>query len=227
MTITVAAKPFDPVKYKETTREQWQTAARAWNDWGPSLRAWLGPATELMLDMAKIGPGHRVLDVAAGAGDQTLQTAERVGPTGYVLATDISANILAFAAQNARQAGHRQRRDQGAGRRGSGRAGGHVRRGDLARRPDLFSGSAEGAGRHEAGAQAGRPRCGHRLQHGGEQQVLLDSGLDHPPPRQPAAAAAGPARPLQPRRPRRAWKRPSAGPASATCRAERCRRRCG
>jgi SAM-dependent methyltransferase len=106
MTIAVAAKPFDPVKYKDMTRDQWQTAARAWNDWGPSLRAWLGPATEIMLDMAKIGPGHRVLDVAAGAGDQTLQTAERVGPSGYVLATDISANILAFAAQNAHRAGH-------------------------------------------------------------------------------------------------------------------------
>ena len=81
MTITATAKPFDPVKYKETTREQWQAAARAWNDWGSSLRTWLGPATEIMLDMANIGHGDRVLDVAAGAGDQTLQAAERVGPT--------------------------------------------------------------------------------------------------------------------------------------------------
>jgi SAM-dependent methyltransferase len=107
MTTALAAKPFDPVKYKETTREQWQTAARAWNDWSPLLRTWLGPATEIMLDMAKVGPGDRVLDVAAGAGDQTLQTAQRVGPSGSVLATDISANILDFAAQNARRAGHR------------------------------------------------------------------------------------------------------------------------
>jgi SAM-dependent methyltransferase len=106
MTTTTAAKPFDPVKYKETTREQWQSAAQAWNDWGLLLRAWLGPATEIMLDMAKIGPGHRVLDVAAGAGDQTLQAADRVGPTGSVLATDISSNILAFAAENARKAGY-------------------------------------------------------------------------------------------------------------------------
>ena len=106
MTTAVAAKPFDPVKYKQITQEQWQTAARAWNEWSPSLRAWLGPATEVMLDMANIRLGDRVLDVAAGAGDQSLQTAERVGPTGYVLATDISANILDFAAQNARRAGH-------------------------------------------------------------------------------------------------------------------------
>ena len=107
MTTTLAAKPFDAAKYKEMTREQWQAAAGAWNDWTPSLRAWLGPATEIMLDMAKIGSGDRVLDVAAGAGDQTLQTAERVGPNGYLLATDISANILAFAAENARRAGLR------------------------------------------------------------------------------------------------------------------------
>jgi SAM-dependent methyltransferase len=105
MTTTTAAKPFDPVKYKETTREQWQSAAQAWNDWGPLLRAWLGPATEIMLDMAAIEPGHRVLDVAAGAGDQTLQTATRVGPSGRVLATDISPNILAFAEASARNAG--------------------------------------------------------------------------------------------------------------------------
>ncbi len=96
---------FDPAKYKETTREQWQNAADAWNDWGPLLRAWLGPATDIMLDMAKIGPGARVLDVAAGAGDQTLQTAARVGPSGHVLATDISPKILDFAARNAREAG--------------------------------------------------------------------------------------------------------------------------
>ncbi|MEA2780730.1 MAG: hypothetical protein QOK29_2274 [Rhodospirillaceae bacterium] len=107
MTTTASARPFDPIKYKEMTREQWQAAARAWNDWGPLLRAWLGPATEIMLDLAKIGPGHRVLDVAAGAGDQTLQTADRVGPAGHVLATDVSKNILTFAAENARKAGHR------------------------------------------------------------------------------------------------------------------------
>jgi SAM-dependent methyltransferase len=95
---------FDPIKYKETTCAQWQSAAQAWNDWGPLLRSWLGPATELMLDMAKIGAGCRVLDVAAGAGDQTLQAAERVGSAGYVLATDISTNILEFAAANARTA---------------------------------------------------------------------------------------------------------------------------
>lgn len=96
---------FDPDAYKRTTTDQWQTAAEPWHRWGPTLEAWLGAATETMLDMAGVGPGARVLDVAAGAGGQTLAAARRVGPEGRVLATDISSNILAFAEQNARDAG--------------------------------------------------------------------------------------------------------------------------
>ena len=101
----MSAATFDPQAYKKTTHAQWQDAARAWNDWGGLLRAWLGPATEAMLDMAGVGPGSHVLDVAAGAGDQSLMAAERVGPSGRVLATDISENILEFAAENARAQG--------------------------------------------------------------------------------------------------------------------------
>jgi SAM-dependent methyltransferase len=96
---------FDPVAYKRTTREQWDTAAEAWDRWGPTLRAWLGPATERMLDLARVGAGCRVLDVAAGAGDQTLQAASRVGPQGSVLATDLSPAILDYAAKEASRAG--------------------------------------------------------------------------------------------------------------------------
>jgi SAM-dependent methyltransferase len=96
---------FDPLKYKQTTEQQWQDAAEAWHRWGPTLNAWLGPATELMLDMAGVGPGSRVLDVAAGAGEQTIVAARRVGPTGQVLATDISSNLLAFAAADAKKLG--------------------------------------------------------------------------------------------------------------------------
>ena len=100
-----AGPPFDPARYKASTREQWQAAAAAWHRWGPTLGAWLGPATAVMLQLARVAEGSRVLDVAAGAGEQTLAAARRVGPSGSVLATDISPNILAFAAASARAAG--------------------------------------------------------------------------------------------------------------------------
>ncbi len=101
----MTATAFDPAQYKETTRQQWQNAAEAWHRWEPTLRAWLGPATEVLLDLARIGPGSRVLDVAAGAGEPAITAARRVGPTGFVLATDIAATILEFAQRAARQHG--------------------------------------------------------------------------------------------------------------------------
>lgn len=96
---------FDPVRFKQTTRDQWEAAAAAWDRWGEFLGQWLGPATELMLDLAGVQPGGRVLDVAAGAGEQTLSAARRVGPGGHVLATDISPAILQYASLAARRAG--------------------------------------------------------------------------------------------------------------------------
>lgn len=101
----MAATAFDPVAYKETTRQQWQETAEAWHRWNSALEAWLGEATERMLDLTGIGAGSRVLDIAAGAGSQTLAAARKVGPTGVVLATDISSNILEFAEHQARAAG--------------------------------------------------------------------------------------------------------------------------
>lgn len=99
---------FDAARYKETTRAQWQEAADAWHRWGPTLTAWLGPATERMLDLAGVRLGDHVLDVAAGAGEQTIAAARRVGKTGRVLATDLAPRILERAAEEAKRLGLEQ-----------------------------------------------------------------------------------------------------------------------
>lgn len=96
---------FCSVRFKETTRAQWQEAADAWHRWGPLLGEWLGEATDLMLDLGAVREGGCVLDVAAGAGEQTVTAALRVGPAGRVLATDISPNILRLASETAKSAG--------------------------------------------------------------------------------------------------------------------------
>jgi hypothetical protein len=48
---------IDPMIYRETMREQWQSTAEGWHRWIPVVRAWVGHATELMLDLAHVG--HR------------------------------------------------------------------------------------------------------------------------------------------------------------------------
>ena len=96
---------FDSVQYKTSTRQQWQDYASGWNDWAPLLESWLGDATERMLDLAGITTGSNVLDVAAGAGGQSVAAGRRVGPTGTVLATDLSPAILDHAQRAATMAG--------------------------------------------------------------------------------------------------------------------------
>jgi SAM-dependent methyltransferase len=59
----------------------------------------------MMLDLAGVVLGSRVLDVAAGTGEQTLLAARRVGSAGSILATDIAASMLAAAAEAAQDAG--------------------------------------------------------------------------------------------------------------------------
>jgi ubiquinone/menaquinone biosynthesis C-methylase UbiE len=61
--------------------------------------------TKMMLDLAKIHVGDRVLELAAGMGDLAIMSARRVGLNGYVLATDISASMLDLAAETLREAG--------------------------------------------------------------------------------------------------------------------------
>jgi len=102
----VTTTEFDATTYKTTTRAQWQAAAEAWDRWQPTIEEWLAAATETMLDCARIGTGSRVLDVAAGAGGQTLAAARRVGHTGRVLATDIAPAILEYADARLRNAGY-------------------------------------------------------------------------------------------------------------------------
>jgi SAM-dependent methyltransferase len=105
MTTVTAPPAFNPAAFKTTTRAQWQAAAEAWHRWGPFLGRWLGDATETMFDLARIGPGSRVLDVAAGAGEQSIGAARRAGASGHVLATDIAPALLERAAADAKAAG--------------------------------------------------------------------------------------------------------------------------
>jgi ubiquinone/menaquinone biosynthesis C-methylase UbiE len=83
----------------------WEAAAPGWAKWERVFSEGLAQATADLLDMAAVGPGARVLDVASGAGAQTIAAARRVGPAGTVVAADISPTMLAHVRRNAEAAG--------------------------------------------------------------------------------------------------------------------------
>ena len=68
----------------------------------------LAPSRERLLARADLKPGERVLDIACGTGLITFPAAESVGPSGSVVATDISAAMVACVADQAarRSIGH-------------------------------------------------------------------------------------------------------------------------
>ncbi|HKJ41585.1 MAG TPA: class I SAM-dependent methyltransferase [Sunxiuqinia sp.] len=89
----------------EQARVQWEKAAPGWAKWENVISDGAYLATDKMLEMAHVSNGKRVLDLASGAGSQTLIAAERVGPDGHVVANDISPTMLNHVKQNAESKG--------------------------------------------------------------------------------------------------------------------------
>jgi ubiquinone/menaquinone biosynthesis C-methylase UbiE len=65
----------------------------------------VGDLTEDVMRRAGIRKGMRVLDLGCGVGDVSLLAAWLVGPSGYVLGVDRSAEALATAERRVREAG--------------------------------------------------------------------------------------------------------------------------
>lgn len=82
----------------ERARDAYNAAADFYDD--PALSFWelFGRRTIERLDLP---PGAHVLDVAAGSGSSAIAAAERVGPTGSVLAVDLAERLLELADQKA------------------------------------------------------------------------------------------------------------------------------
>lgn len=72
-------------------RYGWDAAATHYHQtWVDQLR----PAHDRILQMAKIGPGQKVIETACGSGLVTMRLAAEVGPSGSVLATDPSQGMI-------------------------------------------------------------------------------------------------------------------------------------
>jgi enediyne biosynthesis protein CalE5 len=98
---------FDPARYKADLRSEWREAAAGWRAWIEVLEAAEGgrAVSRKLVELAGIGPGDTVLDLAAGYGEPGLTAARAVAPGGQVICTDISGEMLAVGRERAAAAG--------------------------------------------------------------------------------------------------------------------------
>src|SRR5216117_3300197 len=82
-----------------------EAAGPKWVSFQKVIDAQIAPLGERAMDRAGIAPGERVIDIGCGCGDTTIALARRVGPAGLVLGIDVSAPMLARAADADREAG--------------------------------------------------------------------------------------------------------------------------
>jgi len=99
------AKNLDPVEFRDGQRQQWNSAATGWRKWSELIDGAASGISERLVELAGVVPGSRVLDVAAGYGEPSLTAARAAGPAGSVVATDISAEMIAFGRERAVAAG--------------------------------------------------------------------------------------------------------------------------
>jgi SAM-dependent methyltransferase len=99
------SKTVDAVEFRDGQQQQWNSAASGWRRWSELIDGAASGISERLVELAGVEPGSRVLDVAAGYGEPSLTAARATGPEGVVLATDISAEMIAFGRERATAAG--------------------------------------------------------------------------------------------------------------------------
>jgi len=84
---------------------EWRESAFYWQKHADTIRTMFGPITQALIEDAEIVEGDAVLDVAGGAGEPSLTIAKTVGPTGSVICTDVTEEMVAAAQSEAQRHG--------------------------------------------------------------------------------------------------------------------------
>src|SRR3990170_2006546 len=95
-------RSMEPKLHRRVQRYGWDLAVQDYDQYFVPL---LRHCSERCLEMAALQPGERVLDVATGTGVAAFLVAERVGPQGEVVATDISQRMVDAVREEAERRG--------------------------------------------------------------------------------------------------------------------------
>jgi ubiquinone/menaquinone biosynthesis C-methylase UbiE len=88
---------FDPIKYKEDIRRDWNEKASLYHQHFVVPRAGPFKSLEKLIEAARLREGDKVIDIATGTGIVATEALMKVGKTGRVVGIDISPRPLAIA----------------------------------------------------------------------------------------------------------------------------------
>lgn len=96
---------IDSGQFKKQQQKAWNKMAKGWEKWWPLFEEYGSDISKTMIEKAEIKVGDRILDIATGIGEPAFTASSRVGPEGYVLATDISEEMVTIAKNRIAEAG--------------------------------------------------------------------------------------------------------------------------
>ncbi len=95
----------ETVPDKERMRRYWGSRGDAWDRWADTVAENAARFNEPLIEVARLAPGLRLLDLASGAGQPALAIAPRLAPGGEVVASDLLPEMLQGARRRAKAAG--------------------------------------------------------------------------------------------------------------------------
>ncbi len=87
----------DPDELRAEMIGRWSRAAAGWGEHAERMREFGMPVSAWMIEQARLQPGQRVLELAAGPGDTGFLAAELIRPGGTLLSTDATETMLDVA----------------------------------------------------------------------------------------------------------------------------------
>jgi SAM-dependent methyltransferase len=90
---------------RASLRAIWSAVAPSWGEHAEHVDARGAAVAQAMLDSADLQRGERVLELACGPGGVGTAAAALVGPDGAVVLSDIAPEMIAIAAERAKNAG--------------------------------------------------------------------------------------------------------------------------
>jgi SAM-dependent methyltransferase len=96
---------LEPDEYRARAEERWGGAAAGWERRRAAMQASAAVVSTWLVEHVDPQPGQTILELAAGPGDTGLMAAELVAPSGKVISTDMSEEMVGVARRRAEELG--------------------------------------------------------------------------------------------------------------------------